>query len=80
MGAYISASKGCLVSTDLIADDSMFYFYCEVDAVNKVIKIQNRYYNNPFSGTGMIQVVVGVTNQAATAPIEFTLRMYKWYY
>lgn len=27
----------------------------------------------------MIQVVIGVVNQPSTAPIKFTLRMYKWY-
>jgi hypothetical protein len=69
------------VSTDLINDDQQFPFYCEIDRdpVVKMIKIQNRKYDAPFSATGLIQVVVGVTNQAVTAPIKFTLKMYKWY-
>lgn len=44
-----------------------------------MIKIQNRYFATPFSAGGLIQVVIGVTNQANTLPIKFTLRMYKWW-
>lgn len=44
-----------------------------------MIKIQNRYFGNPFSVGGLIQVVIGVVNQADIAPIKFTLRMYKWW-
>lgn len=44
-----------------------------------MIKIQNRYFNRPFSVGGLIQVVIGVVNQANTLPVKFTLRMYKWW-
>ena len=57
----------------------MFSFYCEVDTTLKLIKIQNRKFNTPFSGTGLIQVAVGVVNQATAVPIKFTLRLYKWW-
>ncbi len=67
------------MTTDVINDDQKFPFYCEVDTTLKLIKIQNRLYNTPFSATGLIQVAIGVLNQASTAPIKFTLRMYKWW-
>ncbi len=67
------------MTTDVINDDQKFPFYCEVDTTLKLIKIQNRLYNTPFSATGLIQVALGVVNQASSAPIKFTLRMYKWW-
>lgn len=45
----------------------------------QVIKIQNRQSGSSFSASGLIQVTVGVVNQASSSPITFTLRMYKWW-
>ena len=62
----------------MINDDQKFSFYCYVDNVNSKIIVQNRYYNRPFSAGGLMQIIVGVTNQPS--PITFYLKLYKWYF
>jgi hypothetical protein len=53
----------------------MFRLYCQI--FGGILSIQNRYFGTAFTTTGLIQVIIGITNPAT--PITFTITGYEYY-
>lgn len=70
--AILATNRGCTVVS---ATQPLFQFYCQI--LSNTITIQNRYITTSFTTTGLVQVIVGITNPST--PITFTVTGYEYY-